>query len=480
MNRDDAPLTPGSEVEPLLLEQLVNADTAIATASSTSTRSKAQYWLGLSLGLGLGIFLTLIGAFLWGDRTPLTRLLPSDASQSAPTAFPVTVARAERANVQQTLDATGSVAAAELVSVLSPATGLRLQEILVDTGDRIRQGQVLAVLDSSVLQAQMREAEAQVRVKEARLAELLAGSRTEELDRARADVQQAEAEVVKAESELSLMQVRVQRHQLLAAQGAISDDRLDEVLNELQRSEATQAQTQAQLQQRQDQLAELEAGPRPEVIAQAQAELEASRERVQTLMAQWAETRVIAPRNGQIVERYARLGDVTDSNNPLFTLIEDEELELRLEIPETQLSQVQLQQGVWITSDVDRALRFSGRVQEIAPLVDEETRMATVKVSLPPASGLKPGMFLRGSIITDTATGITIPAQAVLPQPDGSTLVYRLNSDQTVTAQPIEPGKLLPNDRMQILQGLAEGDRVVVKGAAYLQSGDRVEIAGEE
>ncbi|XQQ06583.1 MAG: efflux RND transporter periplasmic adaptor subunit [Leptolyngbya sp. IPPAS B-1204] len=426
----------------------------------------------LLLGVGLGIAITL-AATHWlkpaADRPTLTSV-----NSASTAATPVTLARVTVAPIQRTLAATGTVVAAEMLAILSPSSGLQIDQVLVEEGDLVMQGQVLAVLDSKVLQAQLREAEAQVQAAAAKLAELQSGSRIEEINRARAEVHSAEAAVARSESDLTLANQRVLRNQTLAREGAIATDRLDEVLNQARSAEAALSQAKATLQQATQQLSELETGPRPEVLAQAEAQLEANRQRVQTLQAQLEDTQVLAPRSGKIAERLARVGDV--ASGQLFSLIDNQRLELHLELPETQLAQVRLQQGVQITSDAHPNLRLSGRVQAIDPLIDPKTRMATVEVSLPDSDLLQPGMFLRGAIITSTTPGITLPAAAVLPQPDGSHLVYRLNPDQTVTAQSVEVGELLPNQQIEIKQGLTKNDRVVLKGAAYLKDGDRVEI----
>jgi RND family efflux transporter MFP subunit len=117
-------------------------------------------------------------------------------------------------------------------------------------------------------------------------------------------------------------------------------------------------------------------------------------------------------------------------------------------------------------------------VREIDPVVDEQSRQATVKVDMPATESLKPGMFLRAAITTSSASGLTIPAKAVLPQADGSAIAYRLQGNGTVKAQPVQVGEIMPGERVEIKSGLSPGDRIVVKGAAYLKDGDKVEVRG--
>ncbi len=446
----------------------------IAHAESSPNQFKLAHLL-LGAGLGVAVTLAAVGLFKPAVRSPGSPAAQSTAAVTPAALTAVTLATVTAAPIQQTLAATGTVEAAEMLDVRAANGGLQIRQVLVEAGDVVTPGQVLAILDSTVLQAEIREASAQTQAAAAKLAELQSGSRTEEISRAEAGVRSAEAEIQRAESDLTLANQRMQRNQALAREGAIARDQLDELLNQARSAEASLSQAKAALQQSGQQLNELKAGPRAETLAQAEAELEANRQRVQSLQAQLEQTQVVAPRGGKIAERLARVGAL--ASGKLFGIIDAQQLELHLELPETQLGQVRLQQGVWISRDTSgEKLPLIGRVQAINPLIDPKTRMATVKVSLTESAMLQPGMFLRGAIITGARRGLTIPTDTVLSQPDGSSRVYRLNADRTVSAQTIEVGELLPNQQVEVKKGLSETDRVILKGAAYLKDGDRVEV----
>lgn len=428
-------------------------------------------------GICLGIGLTILGTrFLSPTQPSANTPLPSELATSQAPAPSVTIASVETSSVERTLQATGTVAAFEMIPVMSQATELQIQQVLVDEGDFVRSGQLLIQLDDSVLQAELTQAKASVAEAEARLAELRAGSRIEEIARATEAVRSAEAEVIQSRSDLDLARKRVERNRNLEAEGAIARDRLDEILNEERNRQSTLNKAQARLRESKQQLAQVLAGPRKEEIAQAAAKLAQAKAQVQTTLARLKDTRVIAPVSGKIAERNARVGDITSSSQRLFTIIENGRLELRVKIPETQLPLIRPGQTVAITSDANSRLQLSGRVREIVPIVNEESRQATVEVDLPAMDSLKPGMFLRASVTTNTATSLTVPMRAVLPQADGTSLVYLLQADKTVKEQPVETGEILSGDRVEILSGLQTGDRVVLKGAAYLKDGDRVSV----
>jgi multidrug efflux pump subunit AcrA (membrane-fusion protein) len=429
----------------------------------------------LLLGVTLGSLLTLAATRLLPNKAETAAAPPAQAQTQNLPRLAVTTALVELTPVNRTLKATGTVTPAEQIPVLSQATGLQIQQTLVEEGEWVRQGQLLARLDDTLLQAQRAQAEANIAQAQARLAELEAGNRREAITRAQEAVNRLQAEILQAESDWQLAQKRVERNQTLQAEGAIAQDRLDEVLNEERSKKAFLAQVQARLREAQAQLEELEAGPRAEVKAQALAQLAEAQSRLQLVQAQRQNTQILAPVSGKVVKRHAKVGDVTNPQTPLFEIIEDGRLELHLQVPENQLRSIRLGQAVTISSDSDRSLNLRGQVQEIYPTVDVNSRQGIVKVSLPePATTLKSGMFLQGAIITETRKSLTLPLAAVLPQSNGDALVYVLRADNTVQAQLVKTGDILPSQQVEIVSGLEVGERVVLKGAAYLKDGDTV------
>ena len=439
-------------------------------------------WRGVAVGLGAGILLSAGGM-----------QLVSQPSESKPEATPspapatavqsVTVAEVTSDRVDRVLEATGSIAAYDMLPLMPRATGLQIEQVLVDEGDYVEAGQTLVVLDDSVLQAESEQVKAGVRQAEAQLAELRAGSRREEIGRAEANLAALEAQVRDRESALELAEQKVRRNRNLAAEGAIARDRLDEVLTDERRARADLDATRERLREAREQLAQVRRGPRPEAIARAEAQLAEARGRLRAIETQLDQTVVRSPASGTLAERMARVGDLTSSTNKLFSLIRNNQLELLAKVPETQLPQINIGAPVKVTSDADSRINVEGTVREIAPLVDEESREATVKIDLPNSQLLRPGMFLNAAITTSTTQGLTLPGKAILPQSDGNFIVYRLNSDNTVEAKTVEVGSMVGEDnrelsdaKVEIKSGLNAGDRVVVEGAGYLKDGDRVKV----
>ncbi len=459
---------------------------AIAPETFTIDREKkATPWLAKKGDLLIGL---TIGALLTAGGMHLSNPAKSDSSPSASTptaselanaaapAQSVTVVAVESARLDRTLKANGTVAAFELVPVTSQATGLQIREILVERGQTVKAGQVLARLDDARLQAQLLQAQGALAKAKARVAELRVGTRREEVAQAQEQVADAQAAVWQAESDLELTEKRVQRNQTLEAQGAIARDRLDEILTEQRNRQLSLQKAQANLREAEQKLVQLQVGETPEVIAQAEAELSQAQGEVQLVEAQLRDTVVVAPTSGKVAERNARVGDLVSSSEKLFNIIENGRLELRLTVPETQLRQIQAGQKVRIEGNTASNLSLLGTVRTIDPMVKEDSRQALVKVDLPANSALKPGMFLQGAIVTNTTAGAQVPVDALLPQTDGSAIAYVLQADNSVKAEKVEMGQILANKKVEVLSGLTTGDRLVLKGAAYLRDGDRVEV----
>ncbi|MGB3492020.1 MAG: efflux RND transporter periplasmic adaptor subunit [Elainellaceae cyanobacterium] len=418
--------------------------------SSDSEPSKPGFWAGktgllIGFGLGIAVGVGVVGSRIFSSPSTAT----SDTSNGAVSeevvapSQSVTLAAVEQAQVNRSFNTTGTVVAYDLLPILPRTSNLQIQQVLVDEGDSVRAGQVMAVLDRAVLDSQLNEAQAQMQAALARV------------QQQEAVLEQEKARQIEAEAQL-------RRYQSLLNEGVVSREEFD--------SRTTSANT------AREQVRVAEAN-----INSAQSEVRSQNARIQQTQTQLEQTLVKAPANGLVAERMARVGDVSSNSQALFSIIRDRQLELQVKVPETQLAQVQIGAPVAITSDADARIQLQGRVREIAPLIDESTREATVNIDLPSSDLLRPGMFLRASLVTSVSQGLTIPAAAVLPQSDGTATVFRVGSGDRAEAVTVELGELLDNgnpdsSRIEILNGLNPGDRIVVQGAGYLNDGDRITL----
>ena len=482
---------PNPQPKPIEASNLVSAQLAKipgSKASSNSNLAKASHASnstfllgkkGLLIGLGLGVLLTLGATRLFLTPTadnqndsPIAEGVESAAPPQA-----VTIVQVETSNIENTLDASGTVAAYESTPVMSQAAGLQITEVLAERGDFVERGQVLVKLNNKALLAQKTEAEAAVAQQKAALDELQAGSRVEEVAQAKSRVDSAKTAVVSAESNLELIQKRVERNRSLQAEGAITRDSFDEVLNQEKVALSDLAGAKASLNEAEQGLAQLKAGSRPQTIAQAEAQLKQAQGRLQAIEAQLEDTTIVAPSGGIIASREAKVGQITSTSEMLFSIIQNGRLELRVSIPETLLGKIKLGQNVQVTSNADSNLKLVGEVREIEPTIDDASRQALIKVDLPSNANIKPGMFLKAKINTDTNPGLAVPIESLLPQSANKAIAFVLQDDNTVKAQTVEMGEILNSETVEVVEGLESGDRIVLKGAAYLKDGDIVKIS---
>lgn len=394
-----------------------------------------SWLLPLCVGTGLGIAIAVGGTSLLPRPVANPKIAPTQTKQAP--SMSVAVAAVERTLVARRLNVTGTVAARDLIAVLPQTTGLQIKQILVDEGDFVKAGQVMAVLDNSVLQAEIEQAKAEVESNQA-------------------VVKQKQAGLAQERASLAEAQRNFERNRQLADAGAISRQELD--------TRATAVAT-----------AQEEVRVAQANINSAQADVRSSYARVQQLQTRLGQTTVRAPAAGVVAEKNVEIGNVAGTQQ-LFSIIQNGELELLAQVPANQLSQVKIGATAQISYDADSRVRLQGRVREIAPLVNEQNRQATVKINIPLTDLLRPGMFARAAINTTSLPGLTVPAKAIVPQADGSASVFLLTKEDIVQAQSVEVGEIINASTVEIISGLKPGDRVVVSGAGYLKDGDRIRI----
>lgn len=453
------------------------------TLAKPSNRKQSDNKTVLAIGIGLGLLIALGGTRFFAARSSSDSAdINTSTELSPPQIRSVTVAKAQTSMVDRTIEVSGTVEALELTPVISEVAGLQIQQILVDEGTQVDRGQVLAELKKDTIEAEYIQAQAAVDGAQARLAELQAGTRSEDIAKAQERVNSATASVEQAKSDLELVSKRVERNRNLKAEGAISQDRLDEINNQERVSRANLDRAEASLQEANQELRRLKTGERPEVIGQARAELARAQGQLRYAAVQLDNTTIKAVTSGIIAERNAKVGDLTSSSQPMFTIIENGSLELRLQVPETDLGRIKPGQSVTITNNPNNqnnAQPIIGKVREIDPIVNSDSRQAIVKVNLPSGINLQPGMFLEAAVTTSKAQAKTVPLEALLPQTGDNAIAFVVDENNIVSARSVKMGEILTNNQIEVLDGLESGETVVVKGAAYLKDGDKISISNE-
>lgn len=414
--------------------------------------------------------LGLVAAGLVGTTSVVvlqTRKPPTNADQIAALTVPV-----ESSQVTVRIRASGTIQPIRTVNV-SPATSDILEELLVEQGDRVVAGQVIARMKSATLRAEVAQAQARVAQARAQLSELQAGNRPQDISQGQARVEQAQATVAQAETRLNLANERVERNRYLQQQGAVSQDTLDEVLNEAATAQAGVEQSQAALREAQRALDLLEVGSRAEQIASAEAQLQEAIASLEAATVRLEDTYVRAPFSGVVTQRFATEGafvapttsaSTASSATSSAIIALAEGLEVLAEVPEVDISQIRPGQKVEIVADAYPDEVFEGRVRLIAPEAVVEQNVTSFQVRIELLTGtdkLLSQMNVDVEFIGDQLdNALVVPTVAIVTQ-DGETGVLVPDQDNRIRFQPVTLGPAVGNET-QILDGVAEGDRIFI------------------
>lgn len=187
-----------------------------------------------------------------------------------------------------------------------------------------------------------------------------------------------------------------------------------------------------------------------------------------------AQTAVLAPDDGVISSRTATVGAVVPAGQELFRLIRGGRLEWQADVPSAELARLTAGWSVRVALP-DGTVVF-GTVRVAAPSVDVANRQGRVYVDLPPTSTARAGMFAQGQFELGQSMVMALPQSAIEIR-DGKSYVMRILPDARVAQTPVTLGRRL-GDRVELVDGLHVGERVVASGAAFLADGDLVRVVG--
>jgi RND family efflux transporter MFP subunit len=351
----------------------------------------------------------------------------------------VAVARVARADLDQALTLAAEFRPFQEIDVHAKVAGY-LKQITVDVGDRVKAGQLLAVLEVPELRDEARQDDATVQ------------RSVQEVNRATADLARAEsAHEIAHLGSTRLAGVMKVRPNLVAQQD------VDESAARDRMAEAQTATAKAALAAAEQQLA----------VSKAQAG------RTQTLLEY---TRIVAPFAGVVTHRYADTGAMIQAGTssqtqsmPLIRLSENDRLRLTIAVPESAVAQIRVGSAVDVRVDAVRRT-FAGTVARFAGKVNPDTRTMETEVDVAnPDLTLVPGMYAYASIALAGEKGVlTVPVQAIDRAEDKTTVL--VVAGDRIERRTVSLGLETP-DRVEVVRGLADGDLVVVGNRGQLRPG---------
>ncbi len=400
-------------------------------------------------------------------------------------------------------------------TAIAPEIDGRVEAILVAEGERVTPGQALFRLDNDVLQSQRLTAQAALAQAQARLAELQAGSRQEDIAAAQAELTQAQArltdakagaspeEIAQAQAQLDSAQAsaelaneRVKRFSDLQQEGVIALDTYDEQLKEQRQAIAEVQAAQRRLAQlkkgRQAEVDRLTAaveaerqnvrrlqnGERPENIAQAKAQVAEAMASLKTVETRLEKTIVKAPFGGVVGYIPIKPGEYIQAGDRLTNLTENNQLTLNLSVPIAQASK--LRKGLTVeVLDPQENVLAAGKISFISPDVEGNGQSVLARATLNNSDQqLLNRQLVETRVIWQRSQGLTVPTAAV-SRIGGATFVYVADSETndetgkpqlTAEQRTVTLGSL-QGSRYEITSGLKPGEKVITAGLLKIQDG---------
>lgn len=387
----------------------------------------------------------------------------------------VTQAKAESRQVPSFVQTTGSLVADETSNV-APKTAGKVTNTMVNVGDFVQQGTVLAKLDENEARLRVREAEAGVVQAQAAVGQaqarlgLSAGgsfqaSAIPEVRAANANYEQAVAELRQAEA-------NEKRYRELVETGDVSIQNYENyrTLRDTARARVNAAKQQLEA-------AANAARQNNQAIKAAQAGVDAARTQVATAQQAVADTIIRAPFSGFVSNRAVAVGEFVTTATPIITLLRTNPLKLQMQVAEADVPGITIGMGVSLEVEAFKDRKFAGTVSAVNPAVDPISRAATIEASVENSGNLlRSGMFATARIAKQGGgIGIFVPRSAVLS--DETTQSYRVFVIQEgVTKLRVVQLGAEENDTIQILNGINADEMVATSSLPQLYEGARVQV----
>jgi len=328
--------------------------------------------------LAVFICVTLIGwrvyVKVWAEEAP--------SGGRGARAIPVEVKPVQRRTVRHVEEFTGTLVAKSQF-VVAPKVSGRLEELKVNIGDTVKNGDLIAVLDSAEYAQQVAQAKAELAVGRANHAE--------------------------TQSALDVATREYDRAKELRQQKVASEAELDEAKARFNAAEAKHAVAEAQIKQKE--------------AALAAAEVRLSYTRIHASWTDGGGTRTVA-------ERFKDEGNMLGANDPIVTIVDGRTVLAIINVIERDFPDIRVGQVATITTDAYPDRQFVGKVARRAPVLKEESRQARVEIEIPNPDGLlAPGMFARARIqFAEHSDATVVPASALVRR-DGRQGVFLVDGE---------------------------------------------------
>ena len=341
-------------------------------------------------------------------------------------ALPVAIASVVQHEFTDEISAVGTLKAREII-LLSPKVAGTVTDVLVDIGDRVKAGEVVIRLDRTNFDLAVKKSQAVL-----------------------AD---AEAAILQSKAKFEQAEKEYRRATELLKEKVVPQSRFD--------------------------VAEAVYKTAREAVSSARAQRDQEKAALETALEHLKDAEIRSPIAGTVVERNVEIGQAVAPRLQLLRIVDQTSLKADIDLPEIDFGRVAIGTPAVITVDAFHGHAFSGKVTVVNPMVDRKMRTFRVRIKVPNRAGkLVDGMFARVRLGLGTRTALGVPREALQRIPGSGTFYVFVVIDDIAEKRTVRTGQI--GERLaEIIEGLSEGEKVVVTGAGRLRSGTKVVAEGK-
>lgn len=368
---------------------------------------------------------------------------------------------AEKTTLRQTVTAQAVLFPLQQAAI-TPKISAPVKRFLVNRGGKVHQGQLLAILENRDLLASSEENKGGLEQAQAAYETTTAASLPEEMQKAQLDTEGAK-KLLDAQEKV------YQSRQELFQQGALPRKELDQA-----GVDVTQARNQYNIAQKHYDA--LQAIGKQQELKSAAGQLQAAKGKYMGAEAQLSYSEIRSPIDGFVTERPLYPGEMAAAGTPLITVMDTSHVIAKAHIPQPDAALLKLGDRATLTVP-GQEKPVEGKVTVISPALDPNSTTVEVWVQAAnPKQRLKPGTSVQVSMLAQTVDdALAVPTASVLTAQDGATTVMVIGPDNRAHQTPVKVG-IHDGERIQIVDGVPPGARVIVSGAYALPDKTKVTI----
>ncbi|HTY61317.1 MAG TPA: efflux RND transporter periplasmic adaptor subunit [Acidobacteriota bacterium] len=411
--------------------------------------AKNRFSISLRVFCALSLLLSLYGC-------------KKEEAKEATSPVPVVVGDVQQGTIDRIIVADAVLYPVQQAAII-PKINAPVSRFLVNRGDRVSSGQLLAILENRDLAAAAAESKALYDQAEAAYHAATASSIPEESFKTGWDVQAAK-------QAMDAAQKVYEGRQKMLAEGAIARRSVDD-------AQVAYIQARSLYETTQKHLQDLQSGVEQSLVKNAASQRDAAKKHYETSTAQLSYSEIHSPIDGIVADRPFYIGEMATTDKPLITVVDISRIVARTNVTAEQIRYVKVGAKGRIAMP-DGSNATDGKVTVVSPSADAGGTTLQVWVEAPnPGGKFKPGTGARVSITAETLRDVvTVPVEALLTSNEGKTVVKTIDKDMVAHEKKVETG-VRNEGRVQILSGISVGEKVVTVGGVGLEDKARVVIA---